>query len=286
MELLQDRVFNLQLTIQRLEEELTLFRNGTTADDMLNIIKEKDSEIDDLRARMAEKDCTLRRLAKGSSDILSKYDEAVSRNKDLLVDTHELTASLKDRDSQIAAKNEEVSRAHMEIINLRENLDVVQQQLAAAKAEIDSLRLYVEDLNGELKLKDEEMSENIAELSRVIELGERWQQQLEEERQRSTALEERLGDCVHDIDSLQTRCARLVSDKNSKSKELDADRRQMIAQVQEFRVRSLLECTIWMCGDSPDLSCPVFSVEIYGRHYCAARCFLAEERRKDKGAET
>lgn len=236
MELLQDRVFNLQLTIQRLEEELTLFRNGTTAEDMLNIIKEKDSEIDDLRARMAEKDCTLRKLAKGSSDILSKYDDAVSLNKELLVDTHELTESLKDRDSEIAAKNEEISKAHLEIINLRGSLDVVQQQLAAAVVERDSLHLYVEDLNGEMKLKDEEMSENIAELSRVIELGERRQQQLEEEKQRSTALEERLEGCVHDIDSLQTRCARLVSDKNSKSKELDADRRLMITQVQEFRV--------------------------------------------------
>lgn len=244
MELLQDRVFNLQLTIQRLEEELTLFRNGTTAEDMLNIIKEKDSEIDDLRARMAEKDCTLRKLAKGSSDVLSKYDEAVSRNKDLLVDTHELTASLKDRDAEIAAKNEEISRAHMEITNLKESLDFMQEQRAAAVVEMDSLRLYVEDLNGELKLKDEEMSENIAELSRVIELGERQQQQLEEEKQRSIALEGRLGECVHDIDSLQTRCARLVSDKNSKSKELDAERRQMINQVQEFRVSGFVQCTI------------------------------------------
>jgi len=240
MELLQDRVFNLQLTIQRLEEELTLFRNGTTTEDMLNIIKEKDSEIDDLRTRMAEKDCTLRKLAKGSSDVLSKYDDVVSRNKDLLLNIQDLILSLKDKDSSIAVKNEEISKANMEIDDLRGSLSAVKQQHAVASVEIDTLRLYVDDLNGELKLKDEEMSENIAELSRVIELGERRQQLLEEQQQRSTALEERLGDCVHDIDRLQTRCARLVSDKNSKSKELDNERRLMITQVQEFRVSSLI----------------------------------------------
>ena len=34
----QDKIFNLQLIIQRLEEELILYRNGTTTEDLFNII--------------------------------------------------------------------------------------------------------------------------------------------------------------------------------------------------------------------------------------------------------
>lgn len=61
-----DKIFNLQLIIQRLEEELILYRNGTTTDDLFNIINEKDNEIKDIKEKFTERDATLRKLAKSN----------------------------------------------------------------------------------------------------------------------------------------------------------------------------------------------------------------------------
>ena len=56
----QDKYFNLQLTVQRLEEELSLYRNGTTSEQLFDLIKEKDAEIVDLKSKLIDKESKLR----------------------------------------------------------------------------------------------------------------------------------------------------------------------------------------------------------------------------------
>jgi chromosome segregation ATPase len=70
-----DKMFNLQLTIQKLEEELNLYRNGTTGSELLAIIAEKDKENDNLMAMVLEKTDKYKRLKATSQEVLGRCDQ-------------------------------------------------------------------------------------------------------------------------------------------------------------------------------------------------------------------
>ena len=69
--------FHLQLTIQKLEEELTLYRNGTRAQHFMDIIAEKDAEINMLTSVATERNGKLKQLARSSSELVTKYNALV-----------------------------------------------------------------------------------------------------------------------------------------------------------------------------------------------------------------
>lgn len=69
--------FHLQLTIQKLEEELTLYRNGTRAQHFLDIIAEKDAEINLLTSTAVERNSKLKQLARSSTELITKYNAII-----------------------------------------------------------------------------------------------------------------------------------------------------------------------------------------------------------------
>ena len=70
------RTFNLQLTIQKLEEELQLYKNGTNnITDLLELIDEKDLEIMSLRKSNNDIGDKLNKLSQASQDLVKKYDQ-------------------------------------------------------------------------------------------------------------------------------------------------------------------------------------------------------------------
>jgi chromosome segregation ATPase len=69
-----DRVFDLQLTIQKLQEEVSLYRNGINGQELLELLAEKDSEIENLKVAVNEKSDQLKKLAKKSAEVLAKCD--------------------------------------------------------------------------------------------------------------------------------------------------------------------------------------------------------------------
>lgn len=95
---------------------------------------------------------------------------------------------------------------------------------------------YINDLEQELQDKNEELQDNIEELTKVtihndenIELIYMKEQEIEKSK-------EVLVDSDTNIEKLQKRCALLVSEKNQKFKQLDQERKEMIEQIQAFRV--------------------------------------------------
>ena len=76
----QDKIFNLQLVIQKLEEELKLYRNGTTSTEFIEIIGEKDSENKLLKESLDDSNEKLRKLAKSSSEVITRF-EALENDK-------------------------------------------------------------------------------------------------------------------------------------------------------------------------------------------------------------
>jgi hypothetical protein len=69
-----ERLFQLQLAFQKLEEEVKLYRNGTTAENLLELVNEKDREIAQLKASLEATTDKLRRIAKGSSELIAKSE--------------------------------------------------------------------------------------------------------------------------------------------------------------------------------------------------------------------
>lgn len=75
-----ERFFSLQLTIQKLEEELSLYRKGTSGQQLLELIAEKDAEIEISKKTILEKNDKLRQLARSSSDLLNKHQTLQKEN--------------------------------------------------------------------------------------------------------------------------------------------------------------------------------------------------------------
>ena len=71
----QDKIFNLQLIVQKLEEELRLYRNGTTSTEFVEIIGEKEAENNDLKVSLEQSDEKLKKLAKSSSEVIERYEK-------------------------------------------------------------------------------------------------------------------------------------------------------------------------------------------------------------------
>lgn len=73
---LDDKVFNLQLYVQKLEQELLLYRKGTTRDDLIDIIEEKNKEIEQLK-------CDLIRSNDERADYYKKITVLITSYKEL-----------------------------------------------------------------------------------------------------------------------------------------------------------------------------------------------------------
>lgn len=69
----EKRVFNLQIQIQKLEEELTLYRNGASGQELFEVIGEKNTELGKMKNTLAEKNDKLKKLAKSSGEVIGKY---------------------------------------------------------------------------------------------------------------------------------------------------------------------------------------------------------------------
>lgn len=117
----EQRVFNLQIQIQKLEEELSLFRNGASGQELFEVIGEKNTEIHDLKVSLAAKTDSLKKLAKSSGDVLSQY------------------SALQDSFEQMKLAKAEVERRtatlQLEIEELRSSCDNLSKTNAGLKDE-------------------------------------------------------------------------------------------------------------------------------------------------------
>ena len=77
----EDATFDLKLTIQKLQEELNLYRNGTTAGDLLEMLEEKDRDIRKLKDSIATKDTFLSKLAKAAEQSMCELDRMRKEKK-------------------------------------------------------------------------------------------------------------------------------------------------------------------------------------------------------------
>ena len=239
-----EKIFNLQLLVQKLEEELLLYRNGTSMSELLDVIHEKDIEIETWRAKRDEKDEKLKRIAKTSGDVLMKYErlqqelirqEEIRQTEEvhiqkLLDDNQRLVSDLDNMKVEINELHAEIKKRDDEIGSLR---------LAQWEIEQDQQNRQ-NSLQKDLIKSHEEHQQEILLLQATIE---RLEVASRDFKAREDSLQQEVNHwktCAEEqdqsISSLQRRCANLVKEKNDRLSKLDEERQEMVQQVQQFRV--------------------------------------------------
>jgi hypothetical protein len=173
-----DIIFNLRLANQKLDEELRLYRNGTTPDNLLELIQEKDVEVCELRKQLSATNEKLRRIAKGSAEVIAKNDHLIKENNELLGERERLKR-------QVGASVELKRQGHGHERKMQEALATIE----SLKEDILTLQKENETLNNSMDM--------------LIPEAEQFQVLLEE-------LEEDACNRDTSIEKLQKRCHNLV----------------------------------------------------------------------------
>eukprot|EP01040_Poterioochromonas_malhamensis_P013147 gene13148-14430_t len=257
----QEKIFNLQLTIQKLEEELQLYRNGTSVTELLELIHEKDVEIETLQLQNEEKGNKLKKLAKTSGEVLIKYENIQIELQNKQDYIYDLEKNLLQLQNLVTEKEDFIEH----------EIKVKQEEAKRVIAEKDSiigeLELKLWEKNEEsakqCKLWEEERNETKELLTRASERIEglesdflHCQQQLKKSQDTVLLLEKEtpflreqvasldklveqqkkiIVESDQSIQQLQKRCSTLISEHKEKQKILDSERQQMIKNIQEFR---------------------------------------------------
>lgn len=225
-----DRYFNLQLTIQKLEEELALYRNGTTGQELLDLIKEKDKEVEclstelnNVKKELATTKTNFTTLIKSSRKTLAD-NEALKRSIENMqqekISTEEKCADLSISLSKL---HEECTKKEDELKELHNNFDQSKRQNEDDAAMISKLQEqgvnHVKKLNAQYKdLKDNEVV--IKQLEQKIQTLEidTWK-----DKEKITQLQLEYRDQSNAY----------LKDKESHSDTIKAAHKQLVAKVKE-----------------------------------------------------
>ncbi|KAJ1437418.1 hypothetical protein B484DRAFT_445207 [Ochromonadaceae sp. CCMP2298] len=238
----QEKIFNLQLSIQRMEEELTLYRNGTTAEQMFELIKEKDSELEDVREKLADREAKLRKLAKTSSEVLARSEDLQQQKSVLEHQLEEVRRVVRVAELELVgvrkSQGEESGKVALAVSRCAEAEALLAAETDKARSLGEQLvenEQHISDLEGELLLKGEEAEEYLAELNAATLSNEDSLEKLALAEAEGEKLRGLLAEGDDSVQQLQMRCAALVGEKAKKLRELDRERQEMISQVQEFK---------------------------------------------------
>lgn len=165
-----DKVFNLQLTIQKLQEELSLYRNGADGQELFLLLAEKEAEIKSLKLSGAGKNENLKKLAKKSAEVLARCDRLQSEYDTLQFEHSDLIQEKK----RLAAQVDVLKASNVSFAALCQEKKVIINQM-----------------------------------------------------------EEELGARDASVEKLLARCAALVSQKNEKHKEFEAESKEFAAERSE-----------------------------------------------------
>ena len=177
----QDKVFNLQLTIQKLQEELSLYRNGADGQELFLLLAEKEAEIKALKLSGSGKNENLKKLAKKSAEVLARCDRLQSEYDTLQFEHSDLIQEKK----RLAAQVDVLKTSNVSFAALCQEKKVIINQM-----------------------------------------------------------EEELGARDASVEKLLARCAALVSQKNEKHKEFEAESKEFAIERSEKnkQMKELMVC--------------------------------------------
>ena len=182
-----DQLFHLQLAFQKLEEEVKLYRNGTTSENLLDLLHEKDREIVQLKGVVSETTDKLRRIAKGSSELIVRC-ENLQRERDAALKGEQLVneclatqgSEMKLLQEEKASVFEALQRSIESITERDEKIKDLADQINKLQAQCASLVSKKSDLDRLLEKEKAERRETIKEFSAQLEKGIKFNMEMKE----------------------------------------------------------------------------------------------------------
>lgn len=137
----REKIFNLQLAISKLQEEVALYRSGVDVPQLLELMREKDTEIDNMKEKNNQLEDKVFDLLRARADLISKQEH-------LLDDIQQARADKAIANNRIMLLEETIQRKDNEIRNLENSSQLYEDQLKEQSDHILSLEANVRDLDG------------------------------------------------------------------------------------------------------------------------------------------
>ena len=174
---MEDKQFNLQLTIQKLEEELSLYRNGTTGAELMELIHEKDNELKEVKSQLQESSKELNVLKNNFNTLIKSSKKALNANEMMKTEQEKLSVALQDMTEKynhtsatLLVTQEALGKTEKSLEKVTEELEIVTKR---AEEDEEKLRKLQEQSIGQVKklnsqysqIKDYEKDLKILEVS-------------------------------------------------------------------------------------------------------------------------
>jgi chromosome segregation ATPase len=127
-----DRYFNLQLTIQKLEEELSLYRNGTTGQELLDLIKEKDTELGATKTDLINTSSELATVKNNFSTLIKSSRKTLADNESLKTQHQQAQAALTALTAEHAVMAASLASTTKSLTDTETALQVASEKLASS----------------------------------------------------------------------------------------------------------------------------------------------------------
>lgn len=133
-------IFDLKLIVSQQQEELSLYRNGTTAVDLMSMLEEKDAEIVKLKEHAAAKDAFLSKLGMSAKKSLSDLDSLKKEKKSMEAQISKSFDSGKQEVMKdLLAARKEISGLRAENLSLTNSIDLLIPETEHFQGHIDEL---------------------------------------------------------------------------------------------------------------------------------------------------
>jgi chromosome segregation ATPase len=218
-----EKIFNLQLAISKLQEEVTLYRNGVDVPQLLELIKEKDNEIDsmkDIIAHVEDKNLQLHEQIKERDIEIDEMRDTISSLEDKTFQLQEQIKEKEDKTFQLLESRAQMISKHEEL------LESIHQSRLEKETAVNKVIVLEETL-----IRKENDSQ----------LLEKAMRQLEEKCREKDHTISSLKTTIETIDKnnteLQSRCAHLVQEKTALTKLTEKERSDKSKQISEYRAQ-------------------------------------------------
>ena len=203
--------FDLRLTISKLQEELSLYRNGTSPEDLLAILEEKDEEIRTLRDNIAAKDSFLSKLgtsAKKSLEDLETLKKEKKRMEAKAVKAFENGKQEAANDLNAAKKEIQALRDENESLansidllipeteHFQEHIDELETDKIQSSSDIDNLQQRCVNVVVENKVKKKDLVSRLSKAEEEVKRAhgkiDRYHKELLKAQEFNKSLKERI----------------------------------------------------------------------------------------------
>lgn len=143
----EQRIFNLQIQIQKMEEELTLYRNGASGQELFEVIGEKNTEINELKSSLAGKTDNLKTLAKSSTEVIEKYSALQDSFEQMKVDKRAVDEMIATRAEETASLQYELDAINKKYLDIVKDNDCKQEKICDLERELVDANVVIEKLH-------------------------------------------------------------------------------------------------------------------------------------------